>query len=726
MHARIWKRLCTVLWLSLFSSLAAVPLVHAQTGRTVRNDEQPAARPRLPEFVQPNDRQKAMNEGRSARRMEIRGQYEHALNIYRRLLEQFPEEESFFRGVLRNLTAMGNYAEAIKILDDKITLAPPHRDMSEWYIELGRVQYLDDQKQAAEVSWAKAKAESPYSSHTYTRLSNAFLRLRLVDRAVEVLYEGRKAIDDSTLFAVNLANLFQSRMNWDGAAREHLNSVRAHPGRKGWVIRSLANVPADSAATSAVQSVVMQERQRARQFSAMLRHIPRIAGPASVHKAVGNLDREIKRLPDEFAGDVRKRPVASVEKNRTYPRFSMPRNEAQLREYEQILVEILAGQAMKNGNFAEALRWELELDAQAVATGERLLDFARDVHAEGADSIAFAALEHAQRRLSNPLSRAQVDIILAGMLADRGEFAEADSILTTLIKKENDPFVRRKALMERGLIALEGTLEYKKAARDFERVLSSLRAEKADPRPEEEAGPRFALAVAHARMGKLEAAAETTKDLMTPVPTGPNRPPRMPVEPGSQLFAEVGYLRARLAWWRGDLERAGAILDSMVYQPTGADPENDMLEAAQRLTMLQQDSTVAHILAEADQALYSRNREKALELLTPLAEEIDTPTGKEAAWLLAQMELNTAATSSPAGMQRFAETYPDDPRAEEAWLLTGHYHRANGDLILARQAYENLVITYPNGLLTAEARLYLDQLAGVDMPPLVPTMPMQP
>lgn len=586
----------------------------------------------------------------AARRLESRGDYELALGLYQELLRDFPENRSYFNGYRNNLIALEKYEDLISLFKERIEKNYQNESLPSLYAGLGEAYYLAGEPAMAEFSWKQALEIIPGSIDAYRELSYTFIRLRLTERAISILEQGRKDNGDPYLFSTSLANLHQSMMNWQGAAHENLLSLRESKRRMKSVLRNLANFPNTETAETAVAKAV---------------------------------DKELKatRQSEPWEG------------------------------YRAVLYEIRAGQFVKKGDLASAFTWVDKIDRESATPGIRLVEFAVTARNEGADSVAQHALQVAATRLTDPKHRASVDFALAGLAVAEGRYPEADSLLSIHCAGNPRDEITREALLQRGLLHLHQVNDPTGAIADFERLLK-YKNPKAN-------AIRKAYAEALILTDRLDEAIQQL-GLIKP-PRFSNRPPGMYssyIESDTTLLETV-ELRARILWWQHRTKEAIALLDSTLMLTTGADKENDLLEFSMLMRKTADDSLLADQFIKVDNLLFLRKKDKAAMILGELGEDTSSWAGQEALWRLAMLYEGESPEKETEILSQFVERFPTYPRCEEAWLTLGDLAEARGDTVSAITAYENLLVEFPEGMLTSEARLRLDRLSGIELPPLL-------
>lgn len=345
----------------------------------------------------------------AARGMEQRGDWEAALNLYRKLVETAPQRGDFFDGLRRSLVALERYDEAIRVMRERLEQRPAWMNPVSLYADLGAVYLQAGREAEADQAFEQALASAPGPA-PYHAVATALLRLRRVDEALEVYRRGRRQLGDSTRFAVHLAGIHRARMAWDEAAREALTALRQSPGRRSFTERTLAGFPDDSTANAAVESALRAELERA------------------------------DRAEPPWAG------------------------------YEGFLVTLLSNHHRKNGDWSAAL--DVLTRHETGRTGHELVAFAADAAREGHREVAREALERAAGVMDQAAGLATVNLARAQFARRQGQFRRADSLLVAMIESAPGPAMEARARFERGRLALEDLHDPALAARQFRALLA--------------------------------------------------------------------------------------------------------------------------------------------------------------------------------------------------------------------------------------------------------------
>jgi len=178
-----------------------------------------------------------------AQNLEKQGQYEKALEIYKGLHNNQPNVPAFAQFYARMLELLKKYEEWITLLNTRLEQEPNNPSIMS---EQARAFYLWGREKEARELWEQVIQLAPENPNNYRVVSNYQQRSRLYDDATQTLLRGRERLNNLTLFANELANIYQYRRNYGLAAAEWLNWVSANPRHFAMVERVINSYPSDS------------------------------------------------------------------------------------------------------------------------------------------------------------------------------------------------------------------------------------------------------------------------------------------------------------------------------------------------------------------------------------------------------------------------------------------------------------------------------------------------
>jgi len=133
------------------------------------------------------------------------------LNLYKNIYQEakmYPELESVIRKQL------------LRSPDNPVHLA-----------ELGNARFLQDDYRGADSLWALALEKGETNQTVYIYVANFKLRYGDYSGAIETFLSARRRFDIPDMFSSELANIYESQMNYPAAAREYLIRLVKAPDR---------------------------------------------------------------------------------------------------------------------------------------------------------------------------------------------------------------------------------------------------------------------------------------------------------------------------------------------------------------------------------------------------------------------------------------------------------------------------------------------------------------
>ncbi len=133
-----------------------------------------------------------------------KGEFEKALNIYEKLLEEEPGNSTHFFGLIATYQQLERYEEAEKLLQHKInnTANAPH-----YLVELGHNYELQKKQQQAEDFYQEALRAIESRPNFAFSIARAFEKYSLLDNAVAAYELGMKMNSDAE-YSIQLARLY--------------------------------------------------------------------------------------------------------------------------------------------------------------------------------------------------------------------------------------------------------------------------------------------------------------------------------------------------------------------------------------------------------------------------------------------------------------------------------------------------------------------------------------
>lgn len=159
------------------------------------------------------------------------GQYERAIPVLEDLYADAPENPTFYTKLKEAYENVKQYDEAIALVDKRLDSYNTPMLMS----EKARLQYLAGEEPDAYKTWDVALSLAPERSSTYRIVYQAYTDIRRFDRAIDVLKQGREALDAPEAFQIQIAYLYSLVGDHADAMREYVEVLKEDPDRVQFV-----------------------------------------------------------------------------------------------------------------------------------------------------------------------------------------------------------------------------------------------------------------------------------------------------------------------------------------------------------------------------------------------------------------------------------------------------------------------------------------------------------
>jgi len=200
--------------------------------------------------------------GRLARQAEADGRWDDALTAWKLILEPKPGDRSAYLGVKRCLLATSRFDEALTFFKSMEPVAGSgSAGIDPLTIAVDRVEVLFTAGREKEADAALENTLTDWYGNpdTYADLSRVLISLRQGDRGLNILRRGRRECGDPHLFAREIAQYSEARMDWDTAVREYLLDVEAEPDRLNYIIGAIGDIAASPGGDSIAVAIISQK-----------------------------------------------------------------------------------------------------------------------------------------------------------------------------------------------------------------------------------------------------------------------------------------------------------------------------------------------------------------------------------------------------------------------------------------------------------------------------------
>jgi len=179
-----------------------------------------------------------MNKFRLAQSYESIGNHEKALELYRELFKQEPNQYQYYEAFLRGLNQLKKYDEAIGILKQRLQLHPNDFNL---YGEIAVIYNRKEMDDSLNFFVKRGIDLDPKNPMAYKFISNTLIQNRLFEKSIDVLEKGKKATADYLMFSIDLISVHAILMNYRAACIEMVELLKIDQNQSGFVQSKLAS-----------------------------------------------------------------------------------------------------------------------------------------------------------------------------------------------------------------------------------------------------------------------------------------------------------------------------------------------------------------------------------------------------------------------------------------------------------------------------------------------------
>ncbi|MDD5766572.1 MAG: tetratricopeptide repeat protein [Candidatus Marinimicrobia bacterium] len=208
--------------------------------------------------IRPNQAQQSELKYRfeMAQRLELQGQMDQALEIYRFLVDSQPENYTFYSRYSKLLFQNENFPEAERVIRRFLSLNPNFESVA---IDLGRLFFVKGDTVQAFTYWKDCLDRFHHSLSIYQTMFNVLVSVRQYERAEHIIYDARIYLKKPDQFSLELANYFLMRGEYVQATQEFLLNGRANPKNYSLIDNQLMKIPNEPALADMIDSLIAAE-----------------------------------------------------------------------------------------------------------------------------------------------------------------------------------------------------------------------------------------------------------------------------------------------------------------------------------------------------------------------------------------------------------------------------------------------------------------------------------
>lgn len=162
--------------------------------------------------------------------------YEVALPIFRRLVEQNPTEYYFFERYIECFIQLKKYDEALQSISE---LNPSPNFQAQAKVLEGQLYYFKEDTTQAFSIWNKNLQTNSKNLQIYISTANTMSELKEFSKAVRVLRSARTIFNNQQLFFNDISSTLLQSGNYEGAVKEWIDWLVAQPDQISNIQRSL-------------------------------------------------------------------------------------------------------------------------------------------------------------------------------------------------------------------------------------------------------------------------------------------------------------------------------------------------------------------------------------------------------------------------------------------------------------------------------------------------------
>jgi tetratricopeptide (TPR) repeat protein len=589
---------------------------------------------------------------RLAQSFEQAGEWERAATIYESLLETNPQSLVILDGLRRSYTELKQYDKAMSLVRGQLSTKPFDENL---LATLGGLYDLAGQPQKADSTWHIIIRKDVKNANLYRLVAAQLIDHRQYDKAITIYQEGRSATGNNNLFIEELASLFAALHQYESATNEYVKIVRASPQQLNYVEARLASFTGSGEGRRAALAVIENE-------------VATNPGEVSMHSLVGWLHMEGKEFD------------AALDQYRIIDRLTKS-NGAELFQFGQ--------RAAQEHAYRAAAKAFQEVVQGRPAPG--ILPYARLGYARAIEELSIEN-DSAGQYMGGPPA-----------VVDRGQtvsetqptYQRALTLYESLIAEYSNTEIAMQAMFRIGTIRFTRFFDLNGAAAALEKVKSM----PFNPSLSTEAA--FTLAEVQTARNDLRRAGDEYSRLLNAAP--------------AQYRDRALFRLAELNYYQAKLDSATSLLQR-ISTNVNDDLTNDALEL---LYFVQENRPAGDKaltdFASADLLMRQRKYSEALALFQAVTVRYSTTSLVDDA-LMRIGELQLMLNHTDDALTVFHTVANDMPTSilrDRAQMRIGElYENKLKNKQKAIEAYEQVLVNFPNSLFVEEARKRIRALRG--------------
>ena len=176
------------------------------------------------------------NKFRLGNSYEQSGKLEKAMKIYEDVVQQQPNNNQYSTALNNIYLKLKKYDLSISFLKKKIAKRPNDASL---YGMLGATYFIKGDNSLAVKTWNKGLSVNNNSLINYTIISNYAIQNRAFEYSIKILTEAKSKTKNPAQFSYQLAQIYSYTMDYKNAAKEYCSVLSAQPSQLDYVKRRI-------------------------------------------------------------------------------------------------------------------------------------------------------------------------------------------------------------------------------------------------------------------------------------------------------------------------------------------------------------------------------------------------------------------------------------------------------------------------------------------------------
>jgi len=262
---------------------------------------------------------------RLAQRLEILGQIEKAIELYKYIVDKKPDNYLYYNRYVNLLFRIKDFDELDHVINRFLVYYPDNENA---VVDLGELYYVRGDTSLAFNYWSESLERFHHSVSFCRVLFNGMIAHQLYDKAEKLINQAREYHHKSDLFSLELGGYYMVRGEYISSAREYLLYARSNPKNYKTALKQILRFPSEEYIFIGVDSLINNE-------------ISESGSKPYLHRLRGDILFKFKRY-DDAASEVFYVEALTGNKGKEILDFAKDLlHEAEYEESEKLYTEIL-------------------------------------------------------------------------------------------------------------------------------------------------------------------------------------------------------------------------------------------------------------------------------------------------------------------------------------------------------------------------------------------------